>query len=324
MASSASIGRLGSLGIGLESVPGTPVAATDFINYTDISMRGYHEPIEVIGSTSSRYIDRTSVVGKKWSEGDISMDVDTTMTGYFLKMALGNEILTAGSPNIHDFYVTASGNTPKTATMYFDRKADVQRYSYVAMNELSLEVSDGLATMTGSFMGDFPDTTTEQTVTVTSGTVMAFPNFEMRLGSSLTTAAAANNTPVNEFSLTITNNVEVLHQTGSETPVALRTKGIQVTGSYTLFFDNENEKNAYYNLNKRAMEIKLTGNLNEEIRFRIPTFRLNEAEISTGIDDFFVVSTEFTAEDIVGGGGSLDSGVRLIDARITNSKNSVY
>ena len=324
MAASATIGRLGYLGIGLESTPGTPVTVDEYINYTDISLRGHHEPIEVIGTTSSRYMDRSSVTGKKWAEGDISVDLDTNMSGYLWKMALGNEVLTTGTPNNHEFYTTTSGNTPKTATMFFGRQADDQRYSYGAINELTLEVSDGLATLSASIMADFPSSVAAQAPTVTSGTVFAFPNFEMRLGDDLADAAGASATPVNEFSLTINNNLEVIHQTGSSTIAAIRSKSLQVTGNYTVFFENEVDKNAYYSLNKRAMEIKLTGNANEELRIRIPRFRLNEAEVSTGIDDFFVIGTEFTAEDIVGGGGAVDSGVRLIDVRLQNDKATVY
>ncbi len=61
------IGRLGSLGLGLETVPGTPNETPDvFINYTENGLRGHHEPIEVIGAATNRIIQRSSVIGKKW------------------------------------------------------------------------------------------------------------------------------------------------------------------------------------------------------------------------------------------------------------------
>ena len=322
---SKSIGRLGYLGLGMESTPGTPNTTPDvFIPYTDISLRGHHEPIEVIGSTASRLMDRTSVIGKKWAEGDLAIDLDTKVIGYFLKMAFGNEILTTGTPNEHNFFVTTSGNTPKTATMIFGRDTDVEQYSYMSLNELTLEVSDGLATASASFLGNFPSDGATQTPTVTSGTVMAFPDYDVRFGADLTAAAAAGTTPVNDFTLTISNNVETIFQSGQATPTAIRTKGLQVTGGYTLFFDSETDKDAYYGLNKRAMEITFTGINSEELKVRIPRMRLNEGEVSTGIDDFFEISTEITVEDQVGAGGTIDSGVRLIDAVLKNDKADVY
>lgn len=319
------IGRLGYLGLGLESSPGTANTTPDvFIPYTENSVRGHHEPIEVIGTTSSRFIQRSSVTGKKWSEGNVGMDLDAITSGYLLKMAFGNEVLTTGTPNNHEFFVTASGNTPKTATFIYGRDTDVEQYSYVAINELTIEVSDGLATMSASVMGDFPTDGSVQTPTVTSGTVFAFPTFETRFGVDLTEAEGASDTPTNQFSITLSNELEMIYQSGQSNPVAIRTKGFSATGSYQVFFESEEEKDNYYNLTKRAIELKFTGNANEELRIRIPRVRLNEAEISTGIDDFFMVDTEFVVEDQIGGGDSLDSGVRFMDARLQNSKATIY
>lgn len=320
------IGRLGYLGLAMESIPGTAVTTADvFIPYTDVSLRGHHEPIEVIGATGSRFVQRSSVNGKKWSEGDVAMDLDTHVSGYLFKMMLGNEILTAGTPNEHNFYITASGNTPKTATLIFGRGGtDIEQYAYSALNELTFEVSDGLATLSASMMGGFPSDGTVQATTVTSGTNFAFPDFGVRFGEDLATASSASVTTINEFNLTMSNEVEVIHQVGQTTPVSLRTKGFTATGSYQLFFENETEKNAYYNLNKKAMEIKLDGINGEELKVRVPRLRLNESEVETGIDDFFTISTEYVVEDQVGAGAAIDSNVRFLDVTLKNDKGTVY
>lgn len=315
---SISIGRLGYFGLGLESSPGSAVAASVYLPYTDMSLRAHHEAIEDIASKTSRLMDKDSVVGKKWGEGDVAINLDVKNSGYLWKMALGNEMLESGTPTSHTFYVTASGNTPKTATVIMGRETDVEQYAFTALDELNMEVSDGLATLTASLMSQFPSVGATQTVTTTSGTIFSFKDLGVRFGTSLTDAASASATPVNDLSLTIANNIEVIHRSGSADVSTIRTKGIRVSGSYTVFFDSETDKNAYYNLNKRAMELRFTGNANEQLRVRIPRFRLSEGEISTGLDDFFVVSAEFVAEDVI------DSGCRLIDVRLQNDKTDVY
>lgn len=312
------IGRLGYAGFGLEGTPGTPVAAGVYLPYTDISMRGHHEPLEVQGATTSRNMDKDSVVGKKWSEGDLKIDLDVVNSGYLFKMALGNEVLATGTPNNHTFYATVSGNTPKTATVIFGRDTDVEQYSFVACDELSMEVSDGLGTLSASMRGKFPTVGATQTVTTTSGTVFSFKDMAVQFGTTLTTATSASATELNEISLSVANNVEVIHRSGSADVSTIRTKGMKVSGSYTVFFDSETDKNAYYNLSKRAMIITFTGNANEQLRIRIPRFRLSEGEISTGLEDFFVLKGSFVAEDIV------DSGCRLMDVRLQNDKSTVY
>ncbi|MFA5014028.1 MAG: phage tail tube protein [Actinomycetota bacterium] len=316
------IGRLGSVGLAIESAPGTAnTTASTYLNYTDISMRGHHEPIENIAAKTTRIMDKDSVIGKRWSEGDIEMLCDVWNAGYFWKLALGNEIYTAGTPSDHLFYSTVSGNTPLTATLIQSRgTTDVEQYTYAAIDELTFAVSDGLATISASFQAQFPSTGAAQTVTTQSGTVLSFKDYFVQFGNTLTTALAATSTPLSEFNLTIANNLEVIHRSGSSDVSAIRSKGIRVSGSYTLFFDSTNEREAYYKLTKQAMILTASGINNEDLRIRLSRFRLNEAEVSTGLDDFYVVNCDFVAEDYIDPG----TATRLIDIRARNSKAAIY
>lgn len=312
------IGRLGYLGFGIETSPGDAVSPDIYLQYTDISLRGHHEPIEYIGTKTSRIMDKGSVVGKKWGEGDVTIDLDNHASGYLFKCALGSENLATGTPNVHTFYPTVSGNTPTTATLIQGRDTDNIQYTFAAIDELSMEVSDGLGTLQASFMTDFPTETTAQTATSTSGTLFSFKDMAVQFGTNLTAADAASATPINELSMSIANNIEVIHRSGSSTVSTIRSKGLRVSGSYTVFFDSTTDRDAYYNLFKRAMVITFTGNTNESLEVRVPQFRLAESEISTGIDDFYVIKCDWVAEDVV------DSGVRLISVLLSNDKNDTY
>jgi len=314
------IGRTGYLGVGIETTPGQAVSPAIYLQYTDISMRGHHEPIEITSSKASRLMDKDSVVGKKWSEGDVAIDADVISAGYFCKMALGNELYEAGTPSTHTFYVAASGNTPRTATFVYGRDTDVEQYTNVAMNELKLEVSDALVKLTGSFQGQYPTDGVTQTVTTTSGTHISFKDMSVQFGNDLTTALQSAATPVSDFKLSIANNLETIYRSGSNTVSTIQTKGLRVTGSYKIFFENLTDRNAYYNLTKRAMYVTMSGNNNESMKIRIPRFRLSEGEIATGLDDYFVVNCSFVAEDFVDGG----TGTRLVDIVMENDKASLY
>jgi len=310
-----SIGRLGSLGIGIENTPGTPVSPAVFLSYTDISLVEKHEPIADISSRTSRIMDADSVVGKTWGEGDVEINADVVNSGYLWKAALGNEILTTGSPNSHLFFTTVSGNAPTTVTLVQGRDTDTIQYAYAAVDKLDFSFSDGLATIKTSFKSQAPTVVSAPTVTTTSGTIFSFKDATFKLGSTLTSLGSA--TPINEFNLSISNNVELIYQSGSQTPTLIRTKGIRVIGSFTKLYDDVTERNAYTALTKRAMELTLVGNANEDLRIQIPEFRV-ESEISTGIDDFFMVKSNFTVED------NITSGVRYIQVRLRNGKSTVY
>ncbi len=313
------IGRLGSMGIGLEDPAGTAQAAAVYLPYIENTIAGKHEPIENIAAKTSRIMDTDSTLGRRWGEGDIQINCDVVNSGYLWKVALGNELLVTGSPDNHTFYPSISGNTPKTVTLIHSRgSTDVQQYTLAAIDELTFEVTDGLMTLNASFMSRFPTTIASQTVTTTSGTVMSFANYYMQFGSTLTNALVQSQTAINEFSLTIANNLELIHRSGDNDVSTIRNKGIRVSGSYTVYFDSVTDRDAYYALNKRAMILTASGNNNESLRIRIPQFRINEADISTGLDDLYALTADFTVED------EIDSGVRLCDVRIQNSKSTVY
>ncbi len=316
------IGRLGSIGLGIEGTAGTAnTTPSVYLPFDEApTLRGHHELLEIISASASRNRDRGSSVGKKWSEGTVKIDLDVVNSGYLFKVAMGNEMLATGTPNSHTFYTTVSGNTPKTATLIYSRSTDVEQYAYSAIDQLNLEFGQGLATLAASFKGAFPTTGATQTPTTTSGTVVSFKDASFKLGSTLTTAGAASATAINSFKLNILNNLEVIHRSGSADVSLIRTKDARVTGSYTIFFNDTTERDAYYNLSRRSMEVKFVGNANELIKIRIPQFRLSEGEVATGLDDFFVVNATFEAEDVVDTG----TATRLVDVLLQNDKGTVY
>lgn len=312
------IGRLGSVGLAIEVSAGSAnTTSAVYIPYSDApTLRGHHEPLENISANASRIIDTNSVLGKRWSEGDVQILSDVKNSGYFWKLALGNELRATA---VHTFYTSVSGNTPLTATLIHTRgTTDVEQYTFCAIDELNFEISDGIGTLTAAFQGQYPTAGAAQTVTTTSGTVIAFKDYFVQFGETLTAAAAAATTPLSDFKLTVANNLEVIHRSGSSDVSTIRNKGIKVTGSYTLFFDSVTDRNAYYALQKRSMILTASGVSTEEMRIRIPRFRLNEADVKTGLDDFYTITADFVAEDVV------DSGARLVDVRLTNDKSSDY
>ena len=317
------IGRVGSaIGLAIETSAGTAnTTPSVWLSATENTLRGHMEPIEDISSRNSRIMDTSSLLGRRWTEGDLSLNADVVTSGWLWKMALGNELYVTGTPNNHTFYATVSGNTPLTATFIHQRgSVDTEQYTYATIDELNFEVSDGLAEISASILAQYPTAGTATGVTSTSGTLLAFKDYFVQFGDTLTLAAAASTTPLSEFSLTLANNSEVIHRSGMPEVSAIRSKGLRVSGSYKLFFDSETDKNAYYQLLKRSMIVTFSGYNNESLRFRVPRFRINEAEIDSGLDDFYALTADIVAEDVVDSG----TATRLIDVRLQNNKAALY
>lgn len=300
-------GRQGYIGLGIETTPGTTVAATTVLPFMTNTIMGKHEPTLDIAARGSRALNYTSIQGKRWGEGDLEVNVDTLNIGFIFKLATGTEATSTPGAGVTDhlFYTTVSGNTPLTATLYQYQGIDVQKYASMALDKVDLEVKDGLMTAKTTFKGLFPTTGSNTNQTV-SGTLLNFTDYTLKFGSTLTLAAAASFTPVTDFLMTINNNAEVIFEnstttasTGSATRVFW--KSLEVTGAFTRFFESQTERDNYYNLNKQSIIMTASGTglpsaLNETLTINLAKCAYVDQSVETGIDNFYAIKTTFKAE----------------------------
>lgn len=297
-------GRQGAVGFAFQSAEGTANATPDvYLPFNSNTLQNRHEPIPVTHSVASRRMNESSVQGKKWSEGELGVILDTVNSGYPIKLFMGNELLDTGTPNSHTFYTTVSGNTPKFATLIYKYGDTVtEQFSDVAANTLSLNIGDGLGELNVALMGNASTDASDITPTTTSGTPLSFTNYSLQFGATLAAAASANPTPVEEFTLEATNNIEMIFSsqstagTNSNNPRKKRLGNLEYTGTYKLFFDSVTERDAYMTSIKRALRVRFTIGSLETFTINISKFRLNEYEIDTGIDNLYAISGSFTGE----------------------------
>lgn len=317
------IGRQGYLGLGIESQAGTAVPATTAVPFVTNSLLGKHNPQEDIAARGSRAQNYTSIIGKQWSEGEVDVNLDLTNAGFFLKLALGNEVLSNPATGVYDhlFYTTVSGNNPLTATLYNYTGLDVQQFASMAVDKLDLDVKDTFMVAKASFKGFFP-TSGAYSATTVSGSLVNFGKYNLKLGSTLALAEVATATPVTEFSLSINNNAEVVFESGKSTASRVFWKQFKVTGSFTKYFESVSERDSYLNLVKSSMILTASGvNLvpgyNEELKINIAKMVYNDQSLATGLENYFAVKTNFTAEvDVTQG--------KQFDMTLRNTRDSVY
>lgn len=322
---SLQIGRTGYLGLAIESVAGTAESTPSiFYPTTEDSIEAKHEKLVNISTRANRIKDYDSVAGKKWGEGDISAYLDASNAGYLFKLAFGQETKTNVATGVdnHQFYVTASGNTAKTATLWQYRGSDpsVQRYTRMAVDTLELEVmNDDIATMTASFMGSENTAVSAPALTTTSGTVFTWANASLKLGDTVASARNATATKVTNFKLTVNNNLEMLYRAGSNSVDEITLGECEVSGEYTLFFENDTEFNAYMNNTKRALVLTLTGadlgTAFEQLEICLERIFLEDKSIETGQDSLFAITANFRA---------LQTNVGYVTVNLRNGKQTVY
>jgi hypothetical protein len=317
-------GRQGFLGLGIESTPGTPVAATTTIPFTANTLNGKHEAQKDIAARGSRAQNYTSVIGKQFGEGEVTVNVDTLNIGYLLKLATGNETVnTVVSSQVFDhlFYTTVSGNTPLTATLYNYQGVDTQKYASMAVDKFDIEVKDSFMTAKTTFKGFFPTSGAYTNVTV-SGTLLQYNDYQIQVGNSLILAAAAGKQSISDFSMTINNNAELIYESGSAIPTRVFWKQLDIKGSFTKFFENTTERDNYLNMTKQSLILTASGNALpssnvESLTINLAKLLYTDAPVETGLENFFAIKTSFEAEvDVLQG--------KQYDITLRNYRSSTY
>lgn len=317
-------GREVNVGIGIETTPGTPVAAAFYPQFTDLSMQAVSEKLTFEGARGVRNRVSNSIIRRRMSRGSVATALDPVTAALLFRLALGSiASATASGETIvyeHTISVQNANATMKTFTMLIERGGVVtERFSNCAINALNLECSDGFAMITADIVGGFPDTGTV-TETYTKPTLFAYSNMTVKFGTSITNALAAAATKVKGMTLNIDNAIQEdeAFLSGSDQPQAWVNGPLTVTGSYTIQFSDTTELNKYKANTKHAAVISFTGAAIgtaefEEVSIRLGRLVLTDPPIENDLDGVITLTQNFTVEY-----DSTDLDIRVIVTNLSN------
>lgn len=315
------IGRKGWVGAGLESSYGVPVAVQDYVPFLENSLRGRHEPIPNEAAYGVREKRNTSYAGKKWSEGDVSINLDSKLSGYFLVAGLGSVSSSSLGSSVYDHTISRNNsNTPQSLTIINDRVTDREYFPGVAVSQLEFSVSDALATIKASLVGKFPITSTSGSLTTASGSVFSFKDTFFAFGSTVAAAAASSNIKNHDSKFTFNNNTKPVHRHGSGDADTVNHGEIEEEFEGTLYFENTTQRDLYYNTSKKAAVLKFTGlgvggGFQETLTINMYQIGLDNWELETGLADFF-------AEKYTGALEYDNANSKSLDMVLRNTKSS--
>jgi hypothetical protein len=297
------------VGLGIESyaAPGTAVAETIFLPWTEYSMQGISEKSMLVSSRGIRNMSSNSMIKRKYSQGSIGVVPDVKNMPYLLSLALGSCSSSgiSDSAYTHTFTVNNTNATPRTATIT-TAEGSIQTVQYLncVCNSLNIEVSDDYAKATAEFIGKFPSSDTISQ-SYTQETNFAYHNYTAKFGTSLSAAAGNSATPLKGFTLNINNNtlLDEAFLSGSNeiTAGGLIQGRLEVTGSYTLHFSDTTELAKYQANTKNALIVTFEGALigatsKETITFKLGKLVLTKPPVEYNIDGLLVLNQEFAVE----------------------------
>jgi hypothetical protein len=146
----------------------------------------------------------------------------------------------------------------------------------------------------------------------------------VKFGTDLNNALTQTAIKLTNFKFEIANNVETQYRSGSNSPDTITCGEFEVTGEYTLFFEDDVEQDAYRDLTKRCMVVDLTGaNLGtggytERLRIVFHNIYIEENDMDTDLDGVWAVTQNFRVV------GMPNKSVGGVDFTLRNLKATVY
>lgn len=298
-----------AIGLGIESyaAPGVAVAESVFIPWLDFSLQSVSEKSMFTAARGIRNMSSNSMIKRRYATGSFSAVPNVKVIPYMLSMAMGSvsSSTVSDSAYTHTFTINNNNATPRTATISVEEGAiQTAQYLNCVANSFNLEVSDDYAKATVEIIGGFGGTDTISE-SYSQETEFAYHQYTAKFGTSLSNAAGNSATPLKSFNLSINNNVQLdeAFLSGANTIAAggLVNGRLEITGSYSLHFENTTELNKYLANTKNAMIVTFEGALigatsKETIQFKLGRLVLTKAPIEYNIDGLIIINQEFTVE----------------------------
>lgn len=315
----AHIQRLGAVGIGVEAVAGTAVTPTHWLQLAaapTVNDRYEYENVETGRGRVEK--SQTQKLMKTFGEGNLEVILDETTSPIPFGLILGTTSSATAGGDLYDHTITISNsNTPKTATLVMDRVTDTRTFANAVLEELSLKVSDGFASLTMAFKSD-ESATGSATESYTTVTNFNFKELSAKFGADVSAATSASATPLSGVDLTIRRDVELTFQSGSNSPASISYKTLSVSGNYSLLFGATTDRDKYLNNTANALILTFTDDNSQYVKITLPKVMIKNWEPSNDLDEIVTQTADFEAHYDSSQGESVRCVVRNDTASYTN------
>jgi len=286
------IGRKRKIGIAIENVAGTIKKPTMQIPFLEFTLEPRHTPIGDVSAKGTRMEQGCgSVEGKKWGEGSIQTVLNPKTSPYLLALALG-DISSAPSGSNYKHTIKRGEGDALTASIYVDNIINEEIFANAVVNNLEISFADDVANVNADILSKYP---VEETASLGEDTVCStlytFANATVKIGDTVA--------KVRNFSLSISNNAELIYNPGDNNVYKIIWKSLNISGSISMLFEDVSMLGNYENLTKKSMEITFSNGTNNSIKITIPSFRVDNWNKSGGNDDIVHEEFDFVVEDSI-------------------------
>jgi len=297
-------GRKVDVGIGRETDRGTGVAAAYWIPKTDISFDDKISKALVAGSYGNiSHAPMTTALVGKWAEGDISGELNINSFGLLLYAVLGLDTPSTDDPeanvNTHAYTMADNNQNPSLTIEASDPIGDM-RFRLAMINMLSMEVALGeFVTYTANFIAKASQDSSS-TVSYSSDVRFTSRDLTFKVANSIGEIAAATAVSVRSLTLEIEKVAEKLEVLGTFEPEDIVNKGLAITGSIELTYEDRTWRDYMANDSTKAMQIQLESKTETigtttkpKLNFIFPKVHFHTWESARGLDDIATQTLNF-------------------------------
>lgn len=264
------VGRLGTLGIAVESTRGTavnpvfwvPDAKMSFFNKVDEARED--QGLGKIADGDSKYVTMTM------GEGNIDTQIYDKALGAILSSLLGASPTTGGS-YLHT-YTLSNTNTHKSLSLYWADPDRSYMFPLAMIDSLKMTVKpSGLVEWTFGFKSKSARDWTSQTPNFTSlGNKFLHQDVQFKLAANIAAISAASTISLKSLELDIKKNTEYDTALGTVEPEDILNQQLSVEGKLQLNLTDDTYQDYMLNGTYRSMEVKLYRSASSILTMQFP------------------------------------------------------
>lgn len=311
------VGRLGALGIAVESSRGTPVAPTYWLPRVSMSffdrttVQREEQGLGKVADSDSLFVTMRS------GEGDVEAQLYDIGLGYILTSLLGDVPSSSGGNPYTHTYTFSNSNQQKSLSLYWQDPNLSLMFPLAVVESLTISVEPGgMVEYTMSFRSKAAKDWARLTPTyATLGNKFLHQHTQFRLADTVGALSAASALNLKSLELTLARNSAFDEVIGTAEPVDVLGQQFSVEGSLEL----NNEDNTYrgYMLNGtyKAAELQLFRSSSSSMTLQFPRVDFTQWEPDYSLNEISTQSINVKANYDVANDLDIISTATVINAK---------
>jgi hypothetical protein len=318
------IGRRESIGVGIETAPGTAVAPQSFQRHLALTL-DQKTTVAQNKSAMGRIEDiNDSAVTEEWSEGSVNGKVTDLTFGYFLLNMFGTDTATihATETTVYDnLFTVLQTSPPPSLTFCRVNPIQTRRYALGYQSSLEIDIKQNDWVQFTSTIVAKNGTNATDTAAYVAEREFTSKHVTTKIATNIAGLTAATPLQIKSLKLKLDRKQDRFTPVGAIDPVSFDSEAFTVTGSFVLRYTDTTLEALGLANTAQAMSIAIVNTdttigtaANPGVTFTLPQVRLAPVTLDNTLDQVLSQTINFTAEI------NLTAGY-MIQALLTNTQN---